>query len=122
MNRQDAEGRNIFQGGFLGLDNIGVSDRNAALPTCGHLEQSDGTSWMAMYCLDMLATTLELSDGKRGVVDENGIGVVCGRRHWRMAASGDDSEPAFRTESSTLTLSGPHRSIPSFQEAGKGSQ
>ena len=49
MNRKDAEGRNIFQGGFLGLDNIGVFDRSAPLPTGGHINQADGTSWMAMY-------------------------------------------------------------------------
>jgi len=58
---QDAEGRNVFQGGFLGLDNIGVFDRSRALPTGGHLEQSDGTSWMGMYCLNMLAIALELA-------------------------------------------------------------
>jgi hypothetical protein len=52
---------NVFQGGFLGLDNIGVFDRSAMLPTGGHLEQSDGTSWMAMYSLDMLAIALELA-------------------------------------------------------------
>jgi hypothetical protein len=52
---------NIFQGGFLGLDNIGVFDRSAPLPTGGHLEQSDGTSWMGMYCLNMLAIALELA-------------------------------------------------------------
>ena len=61
MNRKDAEGHNVFQGGFLGLDNIGVFDRSAPLPTGGHLEQSDGTSWMAMYCLNMLAIALELA-------------------------------------------------------------
>ena len=60
MNRKDADGHNVFQGGFLGLDNIGVFDRSAPLPTGGHLEQSDGTSWMAMYCLNMLAIALEL--------------------------------------------------------------
>jgi len=60
VNRKDAEGMNIFQGGFLGLDNIGVFDRSAPLPTGGHLEQSDGTSWMAMYSLNMLAIALEL--------------------------------------------------------------
>ncbi len=62
VNRKDAEGKNVFQGGFLGLDNIGVFDRSAALPTGGHLEQSDGTSWMAMYCLNMLAIALELAN------------------------------------------------------------
>ena len=60
VNRKDAEGMNVFQGGFLGLDNIGVFDRSAPLPTGGHLEQSDGTSWMAMYSLSMLAIALEL--------------------------------------------------------------
>ena len=61
VNRKDPEGHNIFQGGFLGLDNIGVFDRSAPLPTGGHLEQSDGTSWMGMYCLNMLAIALELA-------------------------------------------------------------
>jgi Mannosylglycerate hydrolase MGH1-like glycoside hydrolase domain len=61
VNRKDAGGKNVFQGGFLGLDNIGVFDRSAPLPTGGCLEQSDGTSWMAMYCLNMLAIALELA-------------------------------------------------------------
>ncbi|HEX8141590.1 MAG TPA: hypothetical protein VF553_03280 [Pyrinomonadaceae bacterium] len=61
VNRKDAEGMNIFQGGFLGLDNIGVFDRSATLPTGGHIEQSDGTSWMAMYTLNLLAIALELA-------------------------------------------------------------
>jgi Mannosylglycerate hydrolase MGH1-like glycoside hydrolase domain/Glycosyl hydrolase family 63 C-terminal domain len=61
VNRKDAEGMNIFQGGFLGLDNIGVFDRSDPLPTGGHLEQSDGTSWMAMYSLNMLAIAMELA-------------------------------------------------------------
>ncbi len=61
VNRKDPEGMNIFQGGFLGLDNIGVFDRSAPLPTGGHLEQSDGTSWMGMFCLNMLAIALELA-------------------------------------------------------------
>ena len=61
VNRKDAEGMNVFQGGFLGLDNIGVFDRSAPLPTGGHIEQSDGTSWMAMFCLNMLAIALELA-------------------------------------------------------------
>ena len=61
INRKDAEGMNVFQGGFLGLDNIGVFDRSAPLPTGGHIEQSDGTSWMGMYCLNMLAIALELA-------------------------------------------------------------
>ncbi|HZN53594.1 MAG TPA: glucosidase [Methylomirabilota bacterium] len=61
VNRKDAGGRNVFQGGFLGLDNIGVFDRSAPLPTGDRLEQSDGTSWMGMYCLNMLAIALELA-------------------------------------------------------------
>ena len=61
VNRKDAEGKNIFQGGFLGLDNIGVFDRSAPLPTGGHIEQSDGTGWMAMYSLNLLAIAMELA-------------------------------------------------------------
>jgi hypothetical protein len=61
VNRKDAEGRNIFQGGFLGLDNIGVFDRSKPLPTGGHIEQSDATSWMGMYCLNMLVMAMELA-------------------------------------------------------------
>jgi hypothetical protein len=61
VNRKDPEGRNLFQGGFLGLDNIGVFDRSAPLPHGGHLEQSDGTSWMGMYTLNLLAMSLELA-------------------------------------------------------------
>ena len=61
VNRKDAEGHNVFQGGFLGLDNIGVFDRSAPLPGGGHLEQSDGTSWMAMYSLNLLSIALELA-------------------------------------------------------------
>ena len=61
VNRKDAEGHNVFQGGFLGLDNIGVFDRSAPLPTGGHLGQADGTAWMGMYCLNMLAIALELA-------------------------------------------------------------
>jgi hypothetical protein len=61
INRKDPEGKNVFQGGFLGLDNIGVFDRSAPLPTGGHLEQSDGTAWVGMFCLNMLAIALELA-------------------------------------------------------------
>lgn len=69
VNRKDAEGKNIFQGGFLGLDNIGVFDRSAPLPTGGHIEQSDATSWMGMYCLNMLAIALELARDNRAYED-----------------------------------------------------
>ncbi|MUL38924.1 MGH1-like glycoside hydrolase domain-containing protein [Gloeocapsopsis dulcis] len=61
VNRKDEEGNNVFQGGFLGLDNIGIFDRSSELPTGGQLDQSDGTSWMGMYCLNMLAIALELA-------------------------------------------------------------
>ena len=61
VNRKDAEGMGVFQGGFLGLDNIGVFDRSAPLPTGGHIEQSDGTSWMGVFSLNMLAIALELA-------------------------------------------------------------
>lgn len=61
VNRKDASGRNIFQGGFLGLDNIGVFDRSAPLPTGGYINQSDGTSWMAMYSLNLMRIALELA-------------------------------------------------------------
>ncbi len=62
VNRKDAEGNNVFQGGFLGLDNIGVFDRSKPLPTGGILEQSDGTSWMAAYSITMLAIAFELAN------------------------------------------------------------
>jgi hypothetical protein len=58
VNRKDSAGNNIFQGGFLGLDNIGVFDRNATFPDGSRLEQSDGTSWMGMFCLNMLRMSL----------------------------------------------------------------
>jgi len=61
VNRKDAQGLNIFQGGFLGLDNIGVFDRSAPLPTGGFINQADGTSWMAMYSLNLMRIALELA-------------------------------------------------------------
>jgi hypothetical protein len=61
VNRKDAEGHNIFQGGFLGLDNIGIFDRSAPLPTGGTINQSDGTAWMAMYTLNLMRIALELA-------------------------------------------------------------
>src|SRR6185436_14312218 len=62
LNRKDPEGRNVFAGGFLGLDNIGIFDRSAPLPTGGHLDQADGTAWMAFYCQNMLQMSLILSE------------------------------------------------------------
>ncbi len=61
VNRKDTGGKNVFEGGFLGLDNIGVFDRSKPLPGGSYLEQSDGTAWMAMYCLNMLAIAVELA-------------------------------------------------------------
>ena len=62
VNRKDAEGNNVFEGGFLGLDNIGLFDRSRPLPVPGVLEQSDGTAWMAMYCISLLEMALRLAD------------------------------------------------------------
>ncbi len=69
VNRKDPDGSNIFQGGFLGLDNIGVFDRSSPVPSGGRLEQSDGTSWMGMYCLNMLAIALELAKEDKAYED-----------------------------------------------------
>jgi hypothetical protein len=69
LNRKDPSGRNVFEGGFLGLDNIGVFDRSAPLPTGGALEQADGTAWMALYAQNMLEIALELSQHDAGFVD-----------------------------------------------------
>ncbi|VAW31734.1 Acyl-coenzyme A synthetases/AMP-(fatty) acid ligases [hydrothermal vent metagenome] len=69
VNRKDADGNNVFQGGFLGLDNIGVFDRSQPLPTGGHMEQADGTAWMGMFCLNMLAIALELARTKPAYED-----------------------------------------------------
>jgi hypothetical protein len=69
VNRKDTEGNNIFAGGFLGLDNIGVFDRSKPLPTGGHLQQADGTAWMAFYCLTMLSMALELAQIRPAYLD-----------------------------------------------------
>ena len=65
VNRKDADGRNVFQGGFLGLDNIGVFDRSAPLPGGGTMDQADGTAWMAMYTLNLLRIAIELAETDR---------------------------------------------------------
>jgi len=69
VNRKDADGHNVFQGGFLGLDNIGVFDRSAPLPTGGYINQADGTSWMAMYALNLMRIALELARHNRTYED-----------------------------------------------------
>jgi hypothetical protein len=69
VNRKDRDGRNIFEGGFLGLDNIGVFDRSKPLPTGGYLEQADGTAWMALFCQNMLEIAIELASQDPGYGD-----------------------------------------------------
>jgi hypothetical protein len=69
VNRKDRAGRNVFEGGFLGMDNIGVFDRSAPLPTGGYLEQADGTAWMALFCLNMLEIAAELALSKLTYAD-----------------------------------------------------
>ena len=69
VNRKDVDGRHLFAGGFLGLDNIGVFDRSKPLPTGGHLAQADGTAWMAFYCTTMLAMALKLSEDNPATED-----------------------------------------------------
>jgi hypothetical protein len=99
VNRKDAEGMNVFQGGFLGLDNIGVFDRSAPLPTGGHIEQSDGTAWMAMYTLNMLAIALELAS-------ENPVYEDVASKFWEhflyianaMSHRGDGMESLWNSE------------------------
>ena len=69
VNRKDFQGRNIFQGGFLGLDNVGVFDRSAPLPTGGYISQADGTAWMAMYALNLMRIALELASANHAYED-----------------------------------------------------
>ncbi len=69
VNRKDRSGRNVFEGGFLGLDNIGVFDRSSPLPTGGYLEQADGTAWMALFCQNMLEIAAELAMADAGYAD-----------------------------------------------------
>ena len=69
VNRKDPTGKNLFAGGFLGLDNIGVFDRSKPLPNGGHLEQADGTAWMAFYCAQMLAIAFDLADSDPAYAD-----------------------------------------------------
>jgi len=70
VNRKDPQGRNVFAGGFLGLDNIGVFDRSSPLPTGGHLDQADGTAWMAFYCQNMLEIALILTEYDSAMYEE----------------------------------------------------
>jgi hypothetical protein len=70
LNRKDVDGRNVFQGGFLGLDNIGVFDRSAPLPTGGHIGQADGTAWMALCTQNMMQIAVELAGEDRVYIDQ----------------------------------------------------
>jgi hypothetical protein len=108
VNRKDPTGKNVFQGGFLGLDNIGVFDRSAPLPTGGHIEQSDGTSWMGMYCLNMLAIALELAREDRAYEDvaskflEHFVYIAHATRHEGGDTSLWDEEDGFFYDVLTL--------------------
>ena len=92
VNRKDRSGRNVFEGGFLGLDNIGVFDRSAPLPTGGYLEQADGTAWMALYCQNMLEIATELAHTEPDYVDM--AHKFCQHFLWiasALAHAGDDT-------------------------------
>ena len=90
VNRKDRTGNNVFEGGFLGLDNIGVFDRSAPLPTGGYLEQADGTAWMALFCQNMLEIAAELAQHEPPTPTwrSSSSSTSCGsRRRWSMPAT-----------------------------------
>ena len=90
VNRKDRTGKNVFEGGFLGLDNIGVFDRSAPLPTGGYLEQADGTAWMALFCQNMLEIAGELAQdaGRLRGCAGSSSNTSCGlRRPWSTPAT-----------------------------------
>ncbi|MFP6562706.1 glucosidase [Paraburkholderia sp. B3] len=93
VNRKDADGHNIFQGGFLGLDNVGIFDRSSPLPTGGRLDQADGTAWMAAYALDLMRMALELAFANHVFVD---IGVKF-FEHFLYIASAVSSDDGCET-------------------------
>jgi Mannosylglycerate hydrolase MGH1-like glycoside hydrolase domain len=90
VNRKDRFGRNLYEGGFLGLDNIGVFDRSAPLPTGGHLEQADGTAWMALYCQNMLEIGVELAARDQAYED---LATKFGEQFLWIARAMNASEP-----------------------------
>jgi hypothetical protein len=94
VNRKDADGRNVFQGGFLGLDNIGVFDRSAPLPTGGTMDQADGTAWMAMYTLNLLRIALELA-GQNPVYEDTATKFFEHFLYIAEAMAGLGNEPGF---------------------------
>ena len=115
VNRKDPEGRNLFAGGFLGLDNIGVFDRSRPLPTGGHLEQADGTAWMAFYCNTMLshgAGARERRPGVRGPRLQvlRALHRHRARRSTRSAARGCGARTTASTTTSSTSATGTRRS------------
>ena len=94
VNRKDRTGSNVFEGGFLGLDNIGVFDRSAPLPTGGYLEQADGTAWMALFCQNMLEIAVRAGDAPARV---RGHGAQV-RRALPVDRHGDDARRRRRRD------------------------
>ena len=115
VNRKDRSGRNVFEGGFLGLDNIGVFDRSAPLPTGGYLEQADGTAWMALYCQNMLEIAVGAGDDRPGLRG-HGTQVLSSTssgspRRWRIWARTRGC--GMRRTASSTTCSGCPTAVPS---------
>ena len=108
VNRKDRSGKNVFEGGFLGLDNIGVFDRSAPLPAGGHLEQADGTAWMAFFSQNMLEIALELAAHDPAY-----------EAHGRQVrASTSSGSPRRWTASATRTRCGTRRTASSTTSCG----
>ena len=111
VNRKDPQGRNVFAGGFLGLDNIGVFDRSAPLPTGGSLEQADGTAWMAFYCQNMIEMALILAEHDpplRGGSRSTSSSTSCGSpTRWTASATTTTRCGTRRTASSTTSCACP---------------
>ena len=101
VNRKDRTGSNVFEGGFLGLDNIGVFDRSAPLPTGGYLEQADGTAWMALFCQNMLEIAVELAM-ERPAYEDMALKFV---EHFLWIASAMDTRAATRACGTRRTAS-----------------
>ncbi len=138
VNRKDRSGSNVFEGGFLGLDNIGVFDRSAPLPTGGYLEQADGTAWMALFCQNLLEIAVELSETRPayiGLVEkfvEHALldyfldaqcrrWAACGTRRTGSSTMSCGCRTARRSDSRSGPWSGCFRCAPSpFSRASSG--